>query len=47
MSSVPVVADADVDDELADGTQEQFAETIRRDSARWAEAMKRSGAKID
>jgi tripartite-type tricarboxylate transporter receptor subunit TctC len=36
-----------IGDEPAGGTPEQFAETIRRDSARWAEAVKRSGAKID
>jgi tripartite-type tricarboxylate transporter receptor subunit TctC len=29
------------------GTPEQFAELIRRDSAKWAEVIKRSGAKID
>jgi tripartite-type tricarboxylate transporter receptor subunit TctC len=29
------------------GTPEQFAELIRRDSAKWAEVVKRSGAKID
>ena len=36
-----------IGDEPAGGTPEQFAETIRRDSARWAEVVKRSGAKID
>ena len=36
-----------IGDEPAGGTPEQFAETIRRDSARWAEVIKRSGAKID
>jgi tripartite-type tricarboxylate transporter receptor subunit TctC len=29
------------------GTPEQFAELIRRDSAKWAEVVKRSGARID
>ena len=29
------------------GTAEQFAELIRRDSAKWAEVIKRSGARID
>jgi tripartite-type tricarboxylate transporter receptor subunit TctC len=29
------------------GTPEQFAELIRRDSARWAEVIRRSGAKIE
>ena len=29
------------------GTPEQFAELIRRDSAKWAEVIRRSGAKID
>ena len=38
---------ATIGDEPAGGTPEQFAETIRRDSARWAEVVKRSGAKID
>src|SRR5688572_12111063 len=36
-----------IGDEPAGGTPEQFADTIRRDSARWAEVVKRSGAKID
>jgi tripartite-type tricarboxylate transporter receptor subunit TctC len=36
-----------IGDEPAGGTPEQFAETIKRDSARWAEVVKRSGAKID
>ncbi len=36
-----------IGDEPAGGTPEQFAETIRRDSARWAEVVRRSGAKID
>ena len=29
------------------GTPEAFAELIRRDSAKWAEVVRRSGAKID
>ena len=29
------------------GTPEEFAELIRRDSAKWAEVVKRSGARID
>jgi len=29
------------------GTPEEFAELIRRDSAKWAEVVRRSGAKID
>ena len=29
------------------GTAEQFGELIRRDSAKWAEVIRRSGAKID
>ena len=36
-----------IGDEPAGGTPEQFADTIRRDSARWAEVVRRSGAKID
>ena len=36
-----------IGDEPAGGTPEEFTETIRRDSARWAEVVKRSGAKID
>ena len=36
-----------IGDEPAGGTPEEFAETIRRDSAKWAEVVKRSGAKID
>ena len=36
-----------IGDEPAGGTPEGFAETIKRDSARWAEVVKRSGAKID
>jgi tripartite-type tricarboxylate transporter receptor subunit TctC len=38
---------ASIGDELAGGTPEDYANTIRRDSARWAEVIKRSGAKLD
>jgi tripartite-type tricarboxylate transporter receptor subunit TctC len=37
----------EIGDEPAGGTPEEFAETIRRDSTKWAEVVKRSGAKID
>jgi len=33
--------------DIAGGTPEEFAALIRRDSAKWAEVVKRSGAKID
>jgi tripartite-type tricarboxylate transporter receptor subunit TctC len=33
--------------EAAGSTPEQFAALIRRDSAKWADVVKRSGAKID
>jgi tripartite-type tricarboxylate transporter receptor subunit TctC len=36
-----------IGDEPAGGTPEEFAELIRKDSAKWAEVVKRSGAKID
>jgi len=36
-----------IGDEPAGGTPEEFAETIRRDAARWGEVVRRSGAKID
>ncbi len=36
-----------IGDEPGGGTPEDYAETIRRDSARWAEVVKRSGARID
>jgi tripartite-type tricarboxylate transporter receptor subunit TctC len=36
-----------IGDEPGGGTPEDYAETIRRDSARWAEVVKCSGAKID
>src|SRR5215813_8806931 len=38
---------AQIGDEPAGGTPEEFAELIRRDSAKWAEVVRRSGAKID
>jgi len=37
----------EIGDEPAGGTPEDFAEVIRKDSAKWAEVVKRSGAKID
>ncbi len=37
----------EIGDEPAGGSPEEFAEVIRRDSAKWAEVVKRSGAKID
>ncbi len=45
----PIFVDrfAQIGDEPAGGTPQDFADTIRRDSARWAEVIKRSGAKID
>jgi tripartite-type tricarboxylate transporter receptor subunit TctC len=36
-----------IGDEPAGGTPAEFAETIRRESARWGEVVRRSGAKID
>jgi tripartite-type tricarboxylate transporter receptor subunit TctC len=36
-----------IGDELAGGSPEVFAETIRKDSAKWADVIKRSGAKLD
>ncbi len=38
---------AQIGDEPAGGTPEDFAEVIRKDSAKWAEVVRRSGAKID
>ena len=38
---------ATIGDEPAGGTPEEFGELIRRDSAKWAEVVRRSGAKID
>ena len=32
---------------VAGGTPEQFAAHIRKEAARWADVVKRSGAKID
>jgi tripartite-type tricarboxylate transporter receptor subunit TctC len=45
----PVFVDrfALIGDEPAGGTPADFAEAIRRDSARWADVIRRSGAKID
>ena len=36
-----------IGDEPAGGTPEDFAETIRTDSAKWADVIKRSGAKLE
>ena len=36
-----------IGDEPAGGTPQDFSETIRKDSARWGEVVRRSGAKID
>jgi tripartite-type tricarboxylate transporter receptor subunit TctC len=36
-----------IGDEPAGGSPEEFAELIRRDSAKWAEVVRRSGAKLD
>jgi hypothetical protein len=36
-----------IGDEPAGGTPEDYAEAIRRDSARWADVVRRSGARID
>jgi len=38
---------AQIGDEPAGGTPEDFAELIRRDSAKWADVVARSGAKLD
>jgi tripartite-type tricarboxylate transporter receptor subunit TctC len=38
---------AQIGDEPAGGTPEDFAETIRKDSAKWEEVIRRSGARID
>jgi tripartite-type tricarboxylate transporter receptor subunit TctC len=45
----PIFVDrfAQIGDEPAGGTPQDFADTIRRDSARWREVVRRSGAKID
>ncbi|HZR67548.1 MAG TPA: tripartite tricarboxylate transporter substrate binding protein [Burkholderiales bacterium] len=37
----------DIGNELGGGTPEEFGDLIRRESAKWAEVVKRSGAKID
>jgi tripartite-type tricarboxylate transporter receptor subunit TctC len=36
-----------IGDEPAGGTPEDFAETIRKDSAKWEEVIRRAGAKLD
>jgi tripartite-type tricarboxylate transporter receptor subunit TctC len=36
-----------IGDEPAGGTPEEFAETIRKDSAKWREVVQRSGARFD
>jgi tripartite-type tricarboxylate transporter receptor subunit TctC len=36
-----------IGDEPAGGTPEEFAAVIRSDSAKWAEVVKRSGARMD
>jgi tripartite-type tricarboxylate transporter receptor subunit TctC len=38
---------ASIGDEPAGGTPEDFAEVIRKDSAKWAEVVKRAGARLD
>jgi len=38
---------AKIGDEPAGGTPEDFVNTIRTDSAKWADVVKRSGAKLD
>jgi tripartite-type tricarboxylate transporter receptor subunit TctC len=38
---------AQIGDEAAGGTPEEFAEVIRTDSAKWAQVIKNSGAKLD
>ena len=38
---------AAIGDEPAGGTPEEFAETIRKDSAKWKEVVQRSGARLD
>ena len=38
---------AAIGSEAAAGTPEQFGELIRRESAKWADVVKRSGAKVD
>ncbi len=36
-----------IGDEPAGGSPEDFVETIRKDSAKWADVVRRSGAKLD
>jgi tripartite-type tricarboxylate transporter receptor subunit TctC len=36
-----------IGDEPAGGTPEEFADVIRKDSAKWADVVKRSGAVLD
>jgi hypothetical protein len=36
-----------IGDEPAGGTPEEFADLIKRDSAKWAEVVRRSGARLD
>jgi len=38
---------AAIGDEPAGGTPEEFADTIRKDSAKWADVIRRSGARLD
>ena len=38
---------AKIGDEPGGGTPEEFAATIKADSAKWADVIKRSGAKLD
>jgi tripartite-type tricarboxylate transporter receptor subunit TctC len=38
---------ASIGDEIGGGTPEEFAAVIRKDSAKWADVIRRSGAKID
>jgi tripartite-type tricarboxylate transporter receptor subunit TctC len=38
---------AKIGDELGGGTPEEFAATIKTDSAKWADVIKRSGAKLE
>jgi len=38
---------AKIGDDPAGGTPEEFAETIKTDSAKWADVIKRSGAKLE
>ena len=36
-----------IGDEPAGGSPEEFAEVIRKDSAKWSDVVKRSGAVLD